>query len=132
MQQIAGWELAYQEELNRGFARLSEGSFKGLRRQLPITRQKVEWEKVGGYRVRFLPLPCGSLVFQISYCKLLIPPAILPGNFFGVGRNLDHELTSFFSSFKYTVRPRYRRRTNSMKKLFLGKGLNGGLFVQCK
>jgi capping protein alpha len=30
---------------------LAEGSFKGLRRQLPVTRQRVEWEKIGGYRV---------------------------------------------------------------------------------
>lgn len=65
MQQIAGWELAYQEELNRGFARLSEGSFKGLRRQLPITRQKVEWEKVGGYRVFSPPpTPCSFEFFS--------------------------------------------------------------------
>jgi len=48
---IAGAERKYQEELNRGFSGLSEGAFKGLRRQLPVTRQKVEWEKVGGYRV---------------------------------------------------------------------------------
>jgi hypothetical protein len=44
-------EKKYQEELNRGFANLSEGAFKGLRRQLPITRQKIEWEKIAGYRV---------------------------------------------------------------------------------
>jgi len=44
-------EKKYQEELNRGFAQLSEGAFKGLRRQLPVTRQKVEWEKVGSYRL---------------------------------------------------------------------------------
>lgn len=44
---IEGAEGKYQEELNRGFSALSEGSFKGLRRQLPVTRQKVEWEKVG-------------------------------------------------------------------------------------
>lgn len=131
MQQIAGWELAYQEELNRGFARLSEGSFKGLRRQLPITRQKVEWEKVGGYRVRFLPIPCGSFFIPRDLiADYLFPPAFLPGNFFGVGRNLDHELTRFFFSFKYIVRPRYRRRTNSMKNLFLGTGVKGGLFVR--
>jgi capping protein alpha len=49
--QIALAEKKYQEELNRGFAGLSEGAFKGLRRQLPVTRQKMEWEKVGGYRV---------------------------------------------------------------------------------
>lgn len=48
---IEGAERTYQEELNRGFSALSEGSFKGLRRQLPVTRQKVEWDKVGGYRV---------------------------------------------------------------------------------
>jgi len=48
---IAAAERKYQEELNRGFAGLSEGAFKGLRRQLPVTRQKVEWEKVGSYRV---------------------------------------------------------------------------------
>ena len=47
---IARIEKAWQEELNRGFGRLSEGEFKSLRRQLPVTRQKVEWEKVGSYR----------------------------------------------------------------------------------
>lgn len=49
---IAQVERRYQEELNRAFANLSEGAFKSLRRQLPVTRRKVEWEKVGGYRVR--------------------------------------------------------------------------------
>lgn len=48
---IAAAERDYQEELNRAFVSLSEGAFKSLRRQLPITRQKVEWEKVGGYRL---------------------------------------------------------------------------------
>ena len=52
MKQIARMEKQYQEELNKSFTSLSEGTFKGLRRQLPVTRQKVEWEKVGGYRVR--------------------------------------------------------------------------------
>ena len=54
MKQIAAVEKRYQEELNRGFVALSEGSFKSLRRQLPVTRQKVEWEKVGGYRVSLI------------------------------------------------------------------------------
>ncbi|KAL2012455.1 hypothetical protein VTN00DRAFT_5173 [Thermoascus crustaceus] len=48
---IAAAERDYQEELNRAFTRMNEGAFKTLRRQLPITRQKVEWEKVGGYRL---------------------------------------------------------------------------------
>ncbi|KGO73964.1 WASH complex, F-actin capping protein, alpha subunit [Penicillium italicum] len=48
---VAAAERDYQEALNRAFVQTSEGVFKGLRRQLPITRQKVEWEKVGGYRL---------------------------------------------------------------------------------
>ncbi|KAJ5758503.1 F-actin-capping protein subunit alpha [Penicillium odoratum] len=51
MSRIAATERDYQEELNRAFVNVAEGAFKGLRRQLPITRQKVEWEKVGGYRL---------------------------------------------------------------------------------
>ncbi|KAJ5215396.1 F-actin-capping protein subunit alpha [Penicillium cinerascens] len=48
---IATVERDYQEELNKAFVQMAEGAFKGLRRQLPITRQKVEWEKIGGYRL---------------------------------------------------------------------------------
>jgi F-actin capping protein alpha subunit len=44
-------ERKYQEDLNKAFGSLSEGAFKALRRQLPITRQKIEWEKISGYRV---------------------------------------------------------------------------------
>lgn len=51
VRQIASVEKKYQEDLNRAFTNLNEGAFKGLRRQLPVTRQKVEWEKIGGYRV---------------------------------------------------------------------------------
>ena len=50
IREVAKAEKRYQEELNRGFSELNDSSFKGLRRQLPITRQKVEWEKVGSYR----------------------------------------------------------------------------------
>ena len=51
VREIAKAENKYQEELNKAFTSLAEGSFKGLRRQLPVTRQRVEWEKIGGYRV---------------------------------------------------------------------------------
>lgn len=51
IKQIAILEKKYQEELNRAFISLSEGAFKNLRRQLPVTRQKVEWEKISGYRI---------------------------------------------------------------------------------
>ena len=50
MRTVARVEKGWQEEMNRGFSRLSEGEFKGLRRQLPVTRQKVEWEKWTSYR----------------------------------------------------------------------------------
>ncbi|KAH7119790.1 F-actin-capping protein-like protein subunit alpha-1 [Dendryphion nanum] len=48
---IAGAEKKYQEDLNKAFGSLSEGAFKSLRRQLPITRQKIDWDKISGYRV---------------------------------------------------------------------------------
>ena len=51
IRKIAAAEKAYQEELNKAFVAMNEQSFKALRRQLPVTRQKVEWEKVGGYRL---------------------------------------------------------------------------------
>jgi F-actin capping protein alpha subunit len=51
VKEISTAEKKYQEELNKGFTGLSEGAFKGLRRQLPVTRQKIEWDKVSGYRL---------------------------------------------------------------------------------
>jgi hypothetical protein len=51
VREISAAEKKYQEELNKGFTSLSEGTFKGLRRQLPVTRQKIEWDKVASYRV---------------------------------------------------------------------------------
>ncbi|KAK0945520.1 F-actin-capping protein subunit alpha [Friedmanniomyces endolithicus] len=52
VREIAKAENMFQEALNRAFSTLAEGSFKGLRRQLPVTRQRVEWEKIAGYRTR--------------------------------------------------------------------------------
>ncbi|KAK9431698.1 F-actin-capping protein subunit alpha [Lipomyces doorenjongii] len=49
---IAALERSYQEELNREFGGLSDGAFKSLRRQLPVTRSKIEWGKaIGAYRL---------------------------------------------------------------------------------
>ncbi|KAF8476170.1 F-actin-capping protein subunit alpha [Kalaharituber pfeilii] len=48
---IAALEKKYQEELNKAFGALSEGAFKNLRRQLPVTRQKINWEKITTYRL---------------------------------------------------------------------------------
>ncbi|KAI1626010.1 capping protein muscle Z-line, alpha [Exophiala viscosa] len=49
VRKIAAVEKQYQEEVNRTIVGMNETSFKALRRQLPVTRQKVEWEKVRGY-----------------------------------------------------------------------------------
>jgi len=48
---IASVEKKYQEELNRAFGALSEGAFKSLRRQLPVTRQKMDWLKASAYKI---------------------------------------------------------------------------------
>ncbi|KAJ9634702.1 uncharacterized protein PV06_07096 [Exophiala oligosperma] len=49
VRKIAAIEKQYQEEVNRTIVGMNESSFKNLRRQLPVTRQKVEWEKIRGY-----------------------------------------------------------------------------------
>lgn len=46
---VARLEKNYQEEVNRALVGMNEGAFRGLRRQLPVTRQRIEWEKVRGY-----------------------------------------------------------------------------------
>ncbi|ETI20583.1 hypothetical protein G647_08621 [Cladophialophora carrionii CBS 160.54] len=49
IRKLAAIEKQYQEEVNRTIVGMNETSFKALRRQLPVTRQKVEWEKIRGY-----------------------------------------------------------------------------------
>lgn len=45
-------ETELQTELNKSFVGLNSGSFKSLRRQLPVTRSKMDWNKpVSGYKV---------------------------------------------------------------------------------
>lgn len=51
IKEISASERKYQDDLNRGFIELSEGAFKALRRQLPVTRQKIEWDRVTSYRL---------------------------------------------------------------------------------
>ncbi|KYK54959.1 hypothetical protein DCS_06920 [Drechmeria coniospora] len=51
VKEISAMERKYQDEVNKSFVKLSEGTFRGLRRHLPVTRQKVEWDKVTSYRL---------------------------------------------------------------------------------
>lgn len=39
-------ENEYQASLNESYVELSENTFKGLRRALPLTRHKLDWDKV--------------------------------------------------------------------------------------
>jgi capping protein (actin filament) muscle Z-line, alpha len=43
---IADQEGAYQESLGDAYHEMGEKAFKGLRRALPLTRQKLDWDKV--------------------------------------------------------------------------------------
>lgn len=43
---IEGFEAKYQEELFNTCNELSEGAFRSLRRQLPMTKQKMDWDRV--------------------------------------------------------------------------------------
>lgn len=51
VKEIATAEKAYQEALNSSFAGLDKGAFKALRRTLPISAMKIDWNKVGSYNL---------------------------------------------------------------------------------
>jgi len=44
-------EGKYQISLNDTYHEMGEKTFKGLRRALPMTRQKLDWDKVLGYKL---------------------------------------------------------------------------------
>jgi capping protein alpha len=44
-------EGKYQTSLNDTYHEMGEKTFKGLRRALPMTRQKLDWDKVLGYKL---------------------------------------------------------------------------------
>ncbi|GAA6057168.1 hypothetical protein JCM3770_003999 [Rhodotorula araucariae] len=44
-------ESSFQRQLGETYATLSDASFKGLRRALPKTRSKIDWDKAGTYKL---------------------------------------------------------------------------------
>ncbi|KAF9220986.1 F-actin capping protein, alpha subunit [Gyrodon lividus] len=48
---IEAAESRLQTSLNESYHEMSEKAFKGLRRTLPLTRQKIDWDKVLGYKL---------------------------------------------------------------------------------
>ncbi|KCV70620.1 hypothetical protein H696_02977 [Fonticula alba] len=48
---ILAAEQAFQQGLNQSHSQLGDTTFKALRRALPITRNRVDWEKIALYKV---------------------------------------------------------------------------------
>ncbi|KAJ2441647.1 F-actin-capping protein subunit alpha [Coemansia sp. RSA 2424] len=48
---IACFEGEFQQAINDGYAQLAEKTFRGLRRTLPVTRNKIDWEKIANYKI---------------------------------------------------------------------------------
>lgn len=44
-------ETGFETELNQAFSSLAETAYKRLRRQLPITRQRINWDQISSLRV---------------------------------------------------------------------------------
>lgn len=59
---IEAEEGRYQTSLNDAYAEMGEKTFKGLRRALPMTRSKLDWDKVSGLLASYYP----------HYVKLLV------------------------------------------------------------
>ncbi|KXS18288.1 F-actin capping protein, alpha subunit [Gonapodya prolifera JEL478] len=48
---IRTFEQEHQQSLNEALTGTSESAFRQLRRALPITRNKIDWAKIGSYRL---------------------------------------------------------------------------------
>jgi capping protein alpha len=51
LQKMKESEAKLQQSLNESYTELSETAFKSLRRALPITRSKMDWNAVSNYRL---------------------------------------------------------------------------------
>lgn len=60
---ISQEESEYQTSLNEAYRDMGDKTFKGLRRALPMTRQKLDWDKVSGV--------LGSFLVGLTYLQVL-------------------------------------------------------------
>lgn len=51
IKQIEKLEGEFQTGLNSTYAQLSDNAFKSLRRALPVTKTKVDWNKIANYKI---------------------------------------------------------------------------------
>ncbi|CAO3629396.1 unnamed protein product [Cunninghamella blakesleeana] len=51
IKEISTLEKKYQTTMNNSYNELSDDTFKGLRRALPLTRNKLDWNKILNYKI---------------------------------------------------------------------------------
>jgi len=51
IKQISKEEHEYQTSLTEAYTELSDNTFKSLRRALPMTRHKIDWDKIFTYKI---------------------------------------------------------------------------------
>jgi capping protein alpha len=51
LKEIGKLEQEYHTALEHSYNTMGETTFKALRRVLPITRERIKWEKIKNYRI---------------------------------------------------------------------------------